>query len=126
MFQVNTFLDYFKRWTNKPNDGWFEGKVPGVPSNAIESTHRVMKLVLRHKKSRLSTFCHSQEKPQGLVYEWSRQRAPSHTVTDKTKGSQKVIANAKPKIFFTKPDYSDKYIDSADEFKLENNPVIVR
>jgi len=125
-------LDYFQKQWAENNNGWFEGYAPGLPSqsNSIEATHRVMKKDLKHKKSRLSVFCHSQEKPHGLVYEWSMQRASHHKLRSKEKDDDgqpivQLASNKNQKVFYTKPDYSDKVVDAAYKHKIEHSPVFL-
>ena len=88
--QINKFLNTI-RVAKVDSDTLRYRAARGKPSQSNGIV--VMRVDEKKNSKRLSIFAHSQEKPGGIVYEWTRERAPEHTFVDATTNESRQLIN---------------------------------
>jgi hypothetical protein len=99
---IDNFLDYFsKNWTKEGKCGWYEGYCQGLPStsNALEATHTHMKSKMERRSKPLCDFLGSQGHENGLIYEWSLERAEKLPIIDPITKERSFVPNNNRKIY---------------------------
>jgi hypothetical protein len=118
---VNAFLDYFStNWTKDGKNGWYEGFCEGLPS-----TTNAIKAAFTEIKSRpLTDFLDSLGVENGLVLEWSLERAPKLPIRDSSVNWTSLALSRKIKIYNFKPRVDNTPLFNACDNKKKNKTVV--
>ena len=124
---VNAFLEYFaKNWTKEGDNGWYEGYCEDLPStsNSLESTHTHMKSNMDREDKKLSDFLAFQHRENGMVLEWSLERAEMLPIRQADSNEITLVLNKNRKKYNEVPIITDAALIDSNDYRQRGKVVI--